>query len=200
MHRLTHCYLVDPVDRPRLAELNVVADMQLSPSSLTDEYEESLLDKIGQDRVAQLLPAKELVEAGATLVLSSDWDADDLPPLGKIQTVLTRSKGRGLADVATVLPLLTRNPATLLDSNAGVLKTGKAADVIILSQNILELPVDRIGVTKVLVTIFDGKVIYDPEGIAGAPIGDAPSAGTSKDALVWVPVMLFLAVHLYFAS
>lgn len=50
MHRLTYCYLVDPVDRPRLAALHVVADMQLSPSSLTDSYEESLLNKIGEDR------------------------------------------------------------------------------------------------------------------------------------------------------
>ena len=37
-HRITHLYLVDPKDRPRFAELGVVADFQIAPSSIDPAY------------------------------------------------------------------------------------------------------------------------------------------------------------------
>ena len=94
-HRLTHLYMIDDRDRNRFSELGVVADFQLAPSSLDLEYRDFLAnDLIGSDRASRLLPAAELYNNTDSLItLSSDWDADVLSPLVKMQAVLSRPDG-----------------------------------------------------------------------------------------------------------
>lgn len=178
-HRLTHCFLVDQTDRQRFAQLNAVADFQVTPSSVNPMNIENIAGNIGVFRSSQLIPAVEVMEAGAFLTLSSDWDADALSPLVKIKTVLTRPTGRPFADVATVIPFLTKNPATLLGTNTGSIEVGKAADIIALDKNIFEIAPDTIDQAKVVLTIFNGDVIYDPTGITGTPVTIAPTPAPS---------------------
>jgi len=138
-------YLVNERDRGRFAEQGVVADLQVAPSTVSAVYINFIGDTvIGSDRAGQLLPAKELHDAGATVTLSSDWDADDLSPLVKIQTVLTRPDGRNFPDVETVIPMVTKNVATLLNTNTGVLAAGKLADLVVIDRNIFEIPFEQI--------------------------------------------------------
>lgn len=174
-HRLTHCFLVDARDRPRFAALGAVADFQLSPSSVATTFGNFLTDFLGPTRVAQLLPAVEIFNTGAKLTLSSDWDADTLSPLVKIKTVLTRPSGTSFPDVATVIPLLTKNPAELLGTNTGTLDVGKMADLIALDRNIFDMPVDTIDQAQVIFTMLGGRVIFDPQGIAGTPVTIPPT-------------------------
>jgi predicted amidohydrolase YtcJ len=174
-HRLTHCFLVHEKDRGRFAELNVVADFQSAPSSVAQDYIDFLqYDLLGEERAQEVIPLKALYEAGAMITLSSDWDADTLSPLVKLQTVLTRPNGKNMDRLETVLPMLTRNVATLLNTNTGSLEQGKLADLVVLDQNIFELPVDSIADAKVLATVFNGKVVYDPDGIVGERMGMPP--------------------------
>ena len=42
----------------------------------------------------------------------------------------------------------------------GTLTPGKLADVIVLSQDLFKLDPQRIHETRVVLTVFDGKVIY----------------------------------------
>jgi hypothetical protein len=183
-HRLTHLYLVNETDWTRFAQLGVVADFQLAPSSVDTSYTEFMKNLIGETRASQLLPALELYNAGALLTLSSDWDADVLSPIRKIQTVLTRPDGRSFPNVESVIPLLTINPAVLLqhDDKTGSIEVGKSADLVVLDKNIFELQVDEIHTAQVILTMFQGEVIYDPEGIMGEEIGNVPvptSAGAT---------------------
>lgn len=175
-HRLTHCYLVDEADRSRFAELGVVADFQLAPSSVDASYTEFMEELIGTTRASQLLPALELYEKGAFVTLSSDWDADVLSPIRKMQTVLTRNDGRSFPSVESVIPLLTLNPAILLqhDDKTGSIEVGKAADLVVLDKNIFQLPVEEIHTAQVVLTMLQGKAVYDPEGIMGQVIGTLP--------------------------
>jgi predicted amidohydrolase YtcJ len=45
----------------------------------------------------------------------------------------------------------------------GSIEPGKLADMVVLSDDILEIPPAEIEKTRVAVTIFDGKVIYRRE-------------------------------------
>jgi predicted amidohydrolase YtcJ len=168
MHRITHCYLVDELDWDRFAELNVVADFQLAPSSVDLEYQSYLADVlVGSERANLLLPATELHAAGAKLTLSSDWDADELSPLVKLQIVLTRPNGRSFESLEEVIPMLTINAATLLglDAVTGSLEIGKSADLVVLNQNIFDLDVNDIASsTCVEMTMLQGKVVYESDG------------------------------------
>lgn len=160
-HRLTHLYLVDEADDARFKELGVVADFQLAPSSLDPEYDVFIRDFIG-DRADNLLPAGRLAKAGALITLSSDYDADELSPLIKMQAALERKKN-GPADVATIIEWLTINPAKLLqhDDKTGSLEPGKFADIVVIDKDITTAKVADIGKAKVVATLLQGKPVYD---------------------------------------
>jgi predicted amidohydrolase YtcJ len=70
-------------------------------------------------------------------------------------------------DIHSAIAAFTRNGAKLFGhaDRLGSIETGKTADIIALSQNIVELAEagepQRIGDTKVTMTIFDGKVVYE---------------------------------------
>lgn len=161
-HRLTHLYLIDKTDYPRFKQSNVVADFQLAPSSLSDNYKETISKLIG-DRVERLMPAASLAKAGANVVMSSDYDADTLPPLLKIQAAVMR-KNEGAPNVATAIEWMTINPARLLqqDKTTGSIEVDKFADLVVIDQNILNLSTEKIGGVTVVATLLQGKPVYDP--------------------------------------
>ncbi|MFM7784008.1 MAG: amidohydrolase family protein, partial [Gammaproteobacteria bacterium] len=52
-----------------------------------------------------------------------------------------------------------------LGERTGSIEAGKLADLVVLDQNLVELAeqrqADRISETRVLTTIFDGRVVYE---------------------------------------
>ena len=161
--RLTHCYLIDEVDRSRFADLGAIADFQVAPSSFGEEYRNSLKGTIGTTRESQLLPALEIHNAGGIVTLSSDWDADSLSPLVKLETALTKPvSGKPFPDLETVIPMLTINSAILLqqEDRTGSIEVGKFADLVVLDTNIFDIPVNEISKTKVVTTILQGKITH----------------------------------------
>ncbi len=50
--------------------------------------------------------------------------------------------------------------ASFTESYLGSLVPGKRADFVILSQDIMTIPVMKIMETKVLATVIDGEVVY----------------------------------------
>ncbi|MEM7586283.1 MAG: amidohydrolase family protein [Acidobacteriota bacterium] len=163
-HRMTHLYFVHPDDVPRFATQGVVADFQLPTTSATGEYEDYLAERIG-DRSRRALPLGELLDAGARVVLSSDWDAEPLAPFATLQRGLERHRD-GIPDLATGLEMMTINPAYLLrhDDRTGSLEVGKKADLIVIDQNLFEIPTSRIGRTQVLLTLLGGEPVFAARG------------------------------------
>ena len=164
-HRLTHLYLLDPADYPRFQETGTVADFQLAPSSLDPDYIAFIRQFIG-DRADHMMPAESLEKSGATVVMSSDFDADELSPLVKIQAALERPK-EGAPDVRTAVRWMTANPAKLLnqDDHTGTLGVGKYADLVVLDRDIFDIPVKQIGETEVKATLLQGKPVFDADGL-----------------------------------
>jgi predicted amidohydrolase YtcJ len=144
---------------------------------------------IGATRAAQLIPSLDVYnEAPDLVVLSSDWDADILSPLVKIKTVLTRPDGRSFPDVATVIPLMTRNPAKLLKTSTGSIEVGKLADIVALDKDIFNIPVESIDEANVVFTMMNEKVVFDPSGIAGTPVGTitpSPAPDSSSFSILY---------------
>ncbi len=164
-HRITHLYLVDKKDVSRFTELNVITDFQLAPSSTSSETKRYLAGFIG-NRAENLMPARKLYEAGVEVVLSSDWDAEELSPLMKIEAVLTQQDG-AFDRVESVIEMMTLNVAKLLQhaDKTGSIEPGKLADFVVLDRNILDIPVDEIGAVNVEATLLGGEAIYDPKGL-----------------------------------
>ncbi|OCP05715.1 MULTISPECIES: amidohydrolase [unclassified Ensifer] len=164
-HRLTHLYLLDEADDARFKAEGVVADFQLAPSSLSREYDTFIRKFIGE-RADHMMPAGSIEKSGATVVMSSDFDADELSPLVKIQTALQRTKD-GAPDVETAVKWMTINPAKLLnqDDKTGTIEPGKFADLIVIDRDIFDIPVKEIGKAAVEATLLQGDPVYDAEGL-----------------------------------
>ncbi len=159
-HRITHLYQVAAKDQPRFKELGVIADFQVSDSNIDPEYIDYMYEVLGA-RVDEFLPVAAILQAGATVTLSSDWDAESLSPFDSIQNALARDF-QAVPDLATAIKMKTTNTAYLLhqDKLTGSLELGKAADLIVIDQNLFEIPVTSINKTKVLLTMLAGEVVY----------------------------------------
>ena len=171
-HQLGHASMVHPDDHERLKDLNLTPEYSpvlWFPAPVVLGYAESL----GQERLHNLWPMRSLHEAGARTVIGSDGPLFWQEPLTTLELAVTRKSpgdpnGEALGaaealDLATAIKGITLNAAYLLDfdNSSGSIETGKYADMIILDQNLFEIPKHKISATKLLRTVFGGKVVYD---------------------------------------
>ena len=171
-HELAHAGYIDEVDLPRFAELNAVADLSpylWHPSPIID----SVLGAVGP-RGEQYWPIKDLVESGAPLAAGSDWPAavPTMDPWVGIEAMITRADPRDefpgtfwpeqAITLTQALEIYTRGGAKALrlDNETGSIEQGKLADLIVLDQNLFEIPAEKISDTQVEMTLFRGKAVY----------------------------------------
>ena len=169
LHSIAHGTFIDPEDIPRFAELGVV--YEASPALWFPNDGETVIRKDIGDRTDHLWPIKELVRTGALVTYGSDWTVSLSPnPWTGIETMVTREKPGGskktlglkhAVELSTVVKIFTLNGAKAmgLADQTGSIEVGKYADMIILDRNIFTSELRKIHETKVLQTIFHGKLI-----------------------------------------
>lgn len=160
-HRITHVEMVREQDKARFARLNVIADLQVA-GDFTHPQNHHWVEPLIGERAHDLLPLGDLYRSGATITLSSDWDVSSLSPFVGMENALTRGK-QSLPDLHAVIRAYTINGAYTMrqEDLTGSIEVGKYGDLIVVSQNIFEIPVEQISQTQVLMTILGGDVIYD---------------------------------------
>jgi predicted amidohydrolase YtcJ len=106
------------------------------------------------------------------MINGSDWPVDTLDPFPTMQIALTRQTIDGkpadgfYPDQRLTLPELlagyTRNGAyaEFMEDKVGSLEGGKLADVIVLSQDLFQVPASSVSKTKVVLTVVGGKVVW----------------------------------------
>jgi predicted amidohydrolase YtcJ len=171
-HIVAHIQLFDPADIPRFARLRVVANFQ-PLWAYRDSYISDLTEpKLGPERSRYLYPIASVMKSGAMVAAGSDWSVSSMNPLEAIQVGVTRraladSTGDGWlpeqrVDLAAMLRAYTLGGALASDDDSvrGTLTRGKAADLIVLSDDLFSVPPHRIAQTRVLLTMMGGRVVY----------------------------------------
>ncbi len=187
-HRLTHVEMVQPSDIPRFAALGVTADLQMShpgvePSSLFD-----LAFLLGITRIEERQwRLRDLYEAGANVVLSSDYDVGSLSAFEAMERAISRGD-QSLPDLAAAVRAYTINAAYLMrqENLVGSLEVGKRADIIVVDRNIFEIPIPQISETGVDLTMVDGTIVFGDPGVNLLFADGFESAGTGA----WASVVL----------
>jgi predicted amidohydrolase YtcJ len=122
-------------------------------------------------------PIRSVQQTGATLAFGSDWDVTSVNPLDAIEVAVTRQNFEGATasdepfypeerislDTALAAYTIGSAYANYWDRETGSLEVGKSADLIVLSSNLFEIPQHQINQTKVLWTLFEGRVVYQQQ-------------------------------------
>jgi predicted amidohydrolase YtcJ len=171
-HHIAHLQMIDVLDRPRFAQLGVIANFQ-ALWAFPDQYITDVnLPQVGQARVDQMYPIGDVLRAGGRIAGGSDWSVSSMNPLLAIETAITRSDPTGRikgvlneserVSLQDMLAAYTVNGAYLMhqEKSTGSLEVGKAADVIVLERDLFNIPPSEIGEVAVTRTIFDGATVY----------------------------------------
>ncbi len=159
-HRITHVEIVDPADIPRFAALNVTADAQVAGDFTNPEHWQENNELIGAVRSDNAVPIKSLDSAGARVTLSSDWNVSPFNPFIGLQNAVTRAPQE--LTLSKAIKAYTLNSAYVMrqEDKVGSIEVGKLADLVVLDRNLFDITENSISQTKIMMTVFDGEIIY----------------------------------------
>ena len=172
-HHICHAQMIDPADVPRFAELGVVANFQPLWGFPDPYVTDSGLKAVGRERLKRFYVIGSVHRSGGKVAFGSDWFVSSLNPLDAIEVGIRRQdphlpegapalNPQEAVDLATMIEGYTINGAYLMhqEQEVGSIEIGKRADLIVLNRNLFELPATKINQTKVLLTVFDGQIVF----------------------------------------
>ncbi len=185
-HGLAHVQLIHPDDIPRVGQLGLNIAFTFAwiiPDLAYDLTVVPFVDPVGVDNIYDpanytyrySYPAASLASSGALLTAGSDAPVDtrEPRPFVNIEQAVTRANEAGAVlnaaerlDIHAALAAYTINGAIALNQahETGSITTGKKADLALLDRNVVELAesgrASEIGDTRVLMTVFDGRVVH----------------------------------------
>lgn len=172
-HGVVHVECLDPKDLPRFAQLGVTAAMQPRHAS-PDLIDGTWMDNVGPERWDRAWRVRSLMESGAHVALSSDWQVGEMDPLVGLYSALTRAGIDGSSSwtpdetisLDQALDGYTRQGAWAWhdENRLGVLAVGAVADLAVWSANLYEL--DPAGLLDQFaeLTIVGGEIVHDAQG------------------------------------
>ena len=170
--RIEHAQHLHPADYSRFAQFGVIASMQ--PYHAIDDGRWAITE-LGPERIKSSYAWKSLLDAGATLAFGSDWPVAPLDPVMGIYAATTRRTLDGKnpngwipeqrLTVAQAVHAYTMGSAYAEHQERvkGSIEPGKLADLVVLSDDLFSIPPESIENSKVDMTIFNGKILYQRE-------------------------------------
>ncbi|MFN7946353.1 MAG: amidohydrolase [Blastocatellia bacterium] len=168
--RIEHAQHLRKAEIQQFARLRVIASMQPYHAIDDGRWAEK---RIGPERAKGTYAFRSLLDAGAILAFGSDWFVAPMEPLMGIYAAATRRTLDGKhpqgwvpeekITVAEAIRAYTMGSAyaSFDEKLKGSIEPGKVADLAVLSADILTINPVEIEKTKVMMTVFDGKVIYE---------------------------------------
>lgn len=166
-HRIEHAQHLRVGDIRRFAKLGVVASMQPFHKADDGRYAEKA---IGAERLPGSYAFRQLVDSGAIVIFGSDWPVVTLNPFSGMDSAVNAKTLAGdvwleshSLRVEEALRSYTVMPPRAIhrEDNLGTIEVGKLGDVVILSDDPLTMPKERVGEVKVVMTIVGGRIVYD---------------------------------------
>jgi predicted amidohydrolase YtcJ len=171
--QISHNLYLRDEDIPRFRRLNVVANF--SPVIYYRSPSLSVLEEVvGAENMKYFANIKKTIDSGAHVSIGSDWPTGviDANPLRMLQTLVTRknpyekNNDKPYGDTISLeegIRVMTLGGAYSMrkEKDLGSIEKGKAADMVVLNRNLFEIDRNSIIDSKVVYTIFAGKIVYD---------------------------------------
>lgn len=172
-HAIEHVEVIHPEDIDRFKELGIIVSMQ--PDHFAMSERGVYTERIGLEREKYVFIINTLQKTGAKLAFGTDFPIDILNPMLQIYRAVTRidSSGKDVwhpqerITLAEALKAYTIAPAygTFTENELGTLEVGKIADIAVLDRNLFDIPEEEIKEAKTVLTLLDGKVIYEKDAV-----------------------------------
>ncbi|MCI0352655.1 MAG: amidohydrolase [Acidobacteriales bacterium] len=171
--RIEHIETITAQDIPRFGKLGVIASFQPLHSYPDDDTLKVWLRNAGPEREPRSWAWQDVARSGGKMAFGSDWPVVTLNPWAGIQNAVTRQTREGQPpggwlpqqrlSIAQAVYGYTLGAAIggRREKDEGSIEPGKLADLIMVSQNIFEIDPHKIADTQVILTILDGKTVYD---------------------------------------
>ncbi len=165
--RVEHAQHLHPDDLPRFAELGVIAAMQGVHCTSDAPW---IPIRLGNERgESGSYMWRDLIDSGAIVTNGTDVPVEDIDPIASFYASVARVDRNG--DVFYPDQRMTREEAlasyTVANAYAafeehlkGTITPGKLADITVLSDNIMTIPLEQIPATRVDITIVGGEIGY----------------------------------------
>ncbi len=189
-HAITHLQLIDDGDFHQFKNLGILG----VPDPywfMKDLYFYNLqIPYLGKNRAEKEYPMASFVNAGVVLASASDFPVTVPPnPLMGMEFGITRAATDVVMEAENIdpedskykEPLWPRESVNLeqmirsftyngayanfLEDTTGSIEVGKSADMIILDSNLFEIPIDEISRSKVVCTLFQGKLVFQDDSL-----------------------------------
>ncbi|HEV8515051.1 MAG TPA: amidohydrolase [Cyclobacteriaceae bacterium] len=171
-NRIEHIETISPDDIPRFAALGVLPSME--PIHAEPGTVSVWVDGVGKNRLPYSFAWSSILKAGGHLVFSSDWPACvSINPIRGLHTAVTRRTIEGQPkegwipeqkiSITQALTAYTQGGAfsSFEENSKGKIAKNYLADFVVLSENLFTIDPIKTHETKVLMTVFNGKIIYD---------------------------------------
>jgi predicted amidohydrolase YtcJ len=132
---------------------------------------EVTVEALGRRRSESLWPFRSMVDAGIPLVFGTDapayWPIDPLRDVGTAVTRRSRS-GAVIQPNEAVTPFEALRASTVnaahlggMEDRLGIIRSGMLADLVVLQEDPLSVPKDRLAEIAVDLTVMNGRVTYE---------------------------------------
>ena len=166
--RIEHCQVVAVVDRQRFVELGVVPSMQ--PTHLTSDMPWAR-SRLGEERIASAYAWRAFHELGLPVAFGSDFPVESVDiRKGLFAAVTTKAAVGSEAlrpdqqlDREAAMRGFTQHAAFAMFAEAelGTIESGKRADLTVFDRDLRTCQEAELLTANVLLTIVDGKVVYE---------------------------------------
>ena len=165
--RIEHAQCLAPEDVARFAELGIACSVQFTHAP----SDRDLADRFWAKQGDGVYAFRSLLESGALLANGSDAPVEELDPLAGLRAGVLRTIDERPAwhaeqalTVEEALEAATVNPAWLArdEQRRGKLLPGYLADLVVLSRDPFECPLDELGTIEVVATMVGGRWVHNP--------------------------------------
>ncbi len=169
---IAHNFFLRDEDLARFRRLNVVANF--SPVIYYRSPSMSLLERVvGTENMKYFANIRKTIQSGVHVSIGSDWPTGviDANPLRMLQVLVTRkdpyvkNADKPLGDPISLedaIRVMTMGGAYSMrkEREFGSIEKGKAADMVVLNRDLFEIDPGSIIDTRVVYTIFAGRIVY----------------------------------------
>ncbi len=167
--RIEHAQIVDPADFHFFADYNIIPSIQ--PTHATSDMYWAA-DRVGNERIKTAYAYKQLLETNNWIPLGTDFPVEYISPMKTFFAAVIRKDTKGFPAAGFQMEnALTREQtirgmtiwaakAAFEEKEKGSLEKGKAADFIMLDNDLMKCTEEKILGTKVLGTWVNGKKVW----------------------------------------